>query len=130
MKYFTYREVMASTSGSSNKEKKGYEMLVKGVEWKAPNFKIVPTVAESLDPYGAQSQIPPKVLLMNDIRTHSMCTIQELGTLEMDNALAEMCVDEALKPTHKHLETKGLTHILHLPSNFLVKSSRNISPTK
>ena len=96
-------------------------MLVKGVEWKAPNFKFVPTIAESLDPHGAQSQIPPKVLLINDICTHFKCTMQELGTLEMDNALAEMCVDGSLKPKHKHLETKGLTHFLHLPRNFQVK---------
>ena len=93
-------------------------MLVKGVEWKAPNFKIVSAVVESLDPYGAQSQILPKVLLINDIRTHFKCIVQELGTLEMDNALAEMCVDGSLKPEHKHLETKGLTHIPHLPWNF------------
>ena len=95
---------MASTSGSSRKEKKGSKMLVKGVKWKAPNFKIVPVVAESLDPYGTQSQILPKVLLINDIRTHFNYIVQELGTLEMDNSLAKMCVDGALKLEHKHLE--------------------------
>ena len=117
---------MASTSGSGSRQKKGSEMLVKGVKWKAPDFKIAPSIAESLDPHGAQSQIPSKVLLIHDIRTHFKCTIQELGTLEMDNALAEMCVDGALKPEHKHLETKGLTHIPHLPHNFQVKSIRYI----
>ena len=90
-------------------------MLVKGVEWKAPNFKIVPAIAKSLDPHGAQSQIPPKVLLINEIITHFKCTIQKIGTLEMDNALVEMCVDGVLKLEHKHLKTKGLTHILDLP---------------
>ena len=65
---------MASTNGSSNKLKKGSEMLVKGVEWKAPNFKLVLADVESLDLYGAQSQIPPNVLLINDIRTHFKCT--------------------------------------------------------
>ena len=68
-------------------------MLVKGVEWKAPNFKLVLAVAKTLDPYGAQSQIPPKVLLINNIITHFKCTIQEIGTLEMDNALVETSVD-------------------------------------
>ena len=84
---------MAFRSGKNNKAKKGSEMLVKGVEWKAPNFKLVPIVAESLDPHGAQSQIPPKVLLINDIRIHFKCIVQEIGTLEMDSALREMCVD-------------------------------------
>ena len=51
-------------------------MLVKGVEWKAPKFKLVPAIAESLDPHGAQSQIPPKVLLINDIHAHFKYTIQ------------------------------------------------------
>ena len=101
-------------------------MLVKGVEWKAPNFKIVPGIAQSLDPLDAQLQIPPKVLLINDIRTHFRCTIQEIGMLEMDNSLTEMCVDGVLKPEFKHLETKGLTHIPHLPQNFQIKWVRYI----
>ena len=117
---------MSSTSGSSNKPKKGFEMLVKGVKWKVPNFKLISVITESHDPYGAQSQIPPKVLLINDIRTHFKYKFQEIGTLEMDNALAEMSVDGALKPKFKHLETKGLTHILHLPQNFQVKWIRYI----
>ena len=86
-------------------------MLVNGVQQKAPNFKLVPAIAESLDSHGAQLQIPPKVLLINDIRTHFKCTIQDIGTLEMENALAKMSVDGTLKPEFKHLETKGLTHI-------------------
>ena len=112
---------MATTSTSGSKVKKGSEMLVKGVEWKAPNFKIVPAIAQTLDPHGAQSQIPPKVLLINDIHTYFSCTVQEIGTLDMDNALAELCVDGALKPEFKHLEIKGLTHIPHLPRSFQVK---------
>ena len=101
-------------------------MLVKGFEWKAPNFKLVPTIAESLNSLGAQSKIPPKVILINNIRTHFKCTIQEIGTLEMENALAEMSVYGTLKPEFKHLETKGLTHIPNLPRNFQVKWIRYI----
>ena len=61
MKSFTHQAAMASASTSSSKEKKGSEILVKGVEWKAPSFKLVPAIAESLNPHGAQSQIPPKI---------------------------------------------------------------------
>ena len=39
-----------STSGSSSKPKKCFEMLVKGVEWKTPNLKLVLAIVESLDP--------------------------------------------------------------------------------
>ena len=43
---------MASRS-SSSKAKRGSKMLVRGVEWKAPNFKLALAIAESLDPNGA-----------------------------------------------------------------------------
>ncbi|GLJ50222.1 hypothetical protein SUGI_1069110 [Cryptomeria japonica] len=100
---------MTSTSTTSrSKAKKTSNMLVKGVEWTSPNFKLVPAIAESLDPSGAQSRIPSKVLLINDIRTHFKCTIQELRTLEMDNALSQLCVDKTLKPEHRHLEIKAI----------------------
>lgn len=112
---------MATASTSSRKTKKGSEMLVKGVKWKVPNFKLVPAIAKSLDPQGAQSQISPKVLLFNDIQTYFKCNIQEIGT-----SLAKLCVDGTLKHEHKHLETKGLTHIPHLPRNFQVKWMRYI----
>ena len=75
-------------------------------------------VAKTLDPSGVQSQIPPIVLLVNDICAHFKCVVQEISTLDMDNALGQLCVDGALKPEHKHLEGKGLTHILHLPRSF------------
>ena len=117
---------MASASTSSSKMKRGSEMLVKGVEWKAPSFKIVPAIVESLDPNGAQSQIPRKVLLINDIRTHFKCTVQEIGTLDMDNALEELCINGTLKLEFKHLEMKGLTHIPHFPRSFQVKWIRYI----
>ena len=83
-------------------------------------------IAKSLDPHKAQSQIPPKVLLINNIQTHFKCTVQEIETLEMDSALGEIFVNGVLKPEHKHLEVKGLTHILHLLRNFQVKWIRYI----
>ena len=110
--FITYRAIMAS---SSSKVKKGSKMLVRRVEWKEPNFKLVPTIAKTLDPSGAQSQILPKVLLINDIRTHFKCSIQEIGTLEMDVSLGELCVNGVIKPKHRYLEDKGFTHITHLP---------------
>ncbi|GLJ40689.1 hypothetical protein SUGI_0840240 [Cryptomeria japonica] len=52
---------MTSTSTTSrSKAKKTSNMLVKGVKWTAPNFKLVTAIAKSLDPSGAQSRIPSK----------------------------------------------------------------------
>ena len=112
---------MASGSNSSRKAKRGLEMLVKGVEWKAPKFKLVPAVVKLLNLHGAQSQFPPKILLIKNIYTHFKCVVKEIGTLEMGSALGEMCVDGSLKLEHKCLEVKGLTHIPHLLRNFQVK---------
>ncbi|GLJ11594.1 hypothetical protein SUGI_0172270 [Cryptomeria japonica] len=55
---------MTSTSTTSrSKAKKTSNMLVKGVKWTAPNFKLVPAIVESLDPSGAQSRIPSKAAI-------------------------------------------------------------------
>lgn len=101
-------------------------MLVRGVEWKVPNFKLTSMIIETLDPSGVQSQIPPKIFLINDIHTHLKCVIQEIGILEMDDALGQLCVNGVLKPEHQHLETKELTRILHMPHEFKVKWIRFI----
>ena len=86
-------------------------MLVCGMEWKALDFKLTLVIAENVNPIRAQSQIPTKVLLINNIRSHFHCVVQELGTLEMDETLNAMSVYRALKPKHKHLDDKGLIHI-------------------
>ena len=41
--------------------------------------------------------------------------MKDIKTLDMDEALEELCVNGVLKLEHQHLETKGLTHILHMP---------------
>ena len=106
---------------SSSKTKKDSEMLVRGSVWKTRDFKLVPTVIEALDSSSVESQIPLKVLLINDIQSHFKGTIQELGIFEIEAARNELCVDGVLKSKHKHLENKGLTHITHLPRSFQIK---------
>ena len=78
----------------------------------------------NLDPSGPQ--LPPKLLLIKDIHFHFKCTIQDIGTFEMDDALEKLFVNGILKPKHQHLETKGLTHIPHMPHDFQVKWIRFI----
>ena len=102
-------------ASSSSKAKKGSEMLVCGIEWKAPDFKLSPTITERIDPTKVQSRILSKVLLINEIHSNFHCTIQEIGTLEMDETLSALSVNGVLKPEHKHLEDKGLTHITCMP---------------
>ena len=101
-------------------------MLVQGMEWKALDFKLSAIIAEILDLSEAQSQIPSKVLLINDIHSHFHCAIQDTRTLEMDESLNKLCINGVLKLEHQHLEEKGLTHIPHMQGNFQVKWIRFI----
>lgn len=90
-------------------------MLVCGVEWNALDFKLTLVVVETLDLSGVQSQISPKVLLINYIYSNFKCIIYDIGTLEMDETIEKLCVNGMLKPEHQHLEAKSLTHIPHMP---------------
>ena len=89
-------------------------------------LQVTTTIVETLDLSEAQSQIHPKVFLINDIRSHFKCPIQDIGTLEMDECLKELCVDDVLKPEHQHLETNFLTHIPLMPQDFQIKWIRYI----
>lgn len=40
-------------ASSRKKLKKGSKILVHGVNYKAPNFKLIPAIAQALDPAGA-----------------------------------------------------------------------------
>ena len=73
------------------------------MEWKALDFKLSLAIAKVLDPTGAQSQIPSKVLLVNDIYIHFHYVIQDIKTLEMDETLKILHVNGALKPEHEYL---------------------------
>lgn len=109
---------------SSSKNTK--DMLVRNTACEAPKFKCHPAIAEKSDPMGTHSMIPPKVLLMHDVRTFYHCPIQDLGTFEMNEAYSTMCENGVLKEEHTHLETKGLTHLGFMPKVFEEKWVRFI----
>ena len=121
-----FETLLSKMAATNSKVKKGSDMLVRGVDWKAPDFKLSLAITETLDPVGAQLQIPPKVLFINDIFSHFHYVVQEIGSLQMDETLNSLCVKGVLKPEHQHLEAKGLTHIPHMPQNFQVKEIRFI----
>lgn len=83
-------------ASSSNKAKKGSEMLIRGAKCELLAFKISSAIAKSLDPASAQSQIPPKVLLVHYICSYYKCSIQELGTHEMHETLNKLSMNDAL----------------------------------
>ena len=93
-------------------------MLVHVVEWKAPYFKLSLAIVKTPDPTGAQSEIPSKLLLVNEIFSYFHYKIKDIGPLEMDETLEKLCVNGMLKLEHQHLEAKGLAHIPHMPQDF------------
>lgn len=83
---------------SNNKNVKGSEMLIRNTMCKALKFKLHPTIVEKTDPMGAHFMIPPKVLLIHDIRTFYHYPIQDLRTFEMNEAYDTPCEGGNVKP--------------------------------
>lgn len=101
-------------------------MLIRNIVSIAPKFKLHHYIAEKVDLMGAHYQIPPKVLLIHDIRTFYHCPIQDLRTFEMSEAFDALYEDRDLKPQHQHREIKGLTHVRHMLRDFQMKWIRFI----
>ena len=59
-------------SSSKIKKMKGKEVkniqLISNVACEPPKFRAIPKITYKADPNGALSQIPPKVLMINDVR--------------------------------------------------------------
>lgn len=63
----------------------------------------------------------PKDFFVRDICAFYHYKIGEVGDYELQETYKKLCVDETLKDEHKHLETKGITHVLHFLKVFKVE---------
>ena len=79
-----------STSGSSIKKMEVRE--VKNVQFisnqacKPPKFRVFLEITYKENPNGALSQIPPNVLMINDVRDYYTCKNREVGDYELREA--------------------------------------------
>src|SRR5271155_2899602 len=106
---------------SSSKDPKGkgdHEVQLVSNEVKQPKFRPIPEVAYKNDPTGALSVIPPKVIMVQDVRKCYTCKIGSIGDLEISQAYEKLCVDGVLKEEYKIAESKGLTRALGHPTSF------------
>ena len=55
-----FKKLLRKMEATSSMVKKGSNMLVYGVDWKAPNFKLSFSITKNLDPAIAQLQIPSR----------------------------------------------------------------------
>ena len=87
----------------------------------SPKIQLHTTIEEKEYPIGAHLMIPPKVLMIHDIRIFYYFPIQDPKKFEMNEAYDSLCDKEHLKPKHQYLEAKGLTHIRDMPKKFQMK---------
>lgn len=57
------------------KVKKGSEILVKSSDYSPSKFKLYPTIVEEKDLHGSHSSIPPKVIIIHDVKSFYQCFI-------------------------------------------------------
>ena len=85
---------------------------------KQPNFRPIPEVAYKNDPAGALSIIPPKVVMVQDVRRCYNCKVGAIGDIEIREPYDRLCENGVLKDEYKIVETKGLTHALDFSTVF------------
>ena len=104
---------------SSSQQVKGkFEVQLVSNEVKQLEFKAIPEVAYKDDPAGALSMIPPKVVMIQDMRKCYNCKVGSVGDLELREAYDRLCDNGILKDEYKIVEKKGLTHALDIPIGF------------
>jgi hypothetical protein len=81
---------MASSSRKTS-EKETFEVQLVSNEVKQPDFRPIPEVAYKNDPASALSTIPPKVVMVQDVRKCYNCKIGAIGDLEIFNAYDKLC---------------------------------------
>ena len=113
--------MMATTSRivKIKNDNKNVVRLIKNNTCVEPKYKICLKIASQPDESGAFSKIPPRVLLIEDVRSYIHYKITEIGDLEMDEAYKKLCEAEGnLKDEHKHLQVKGITNALYFLRDF------------
>ena len=111
-----------ATSSSLIKKMEGKEVknvqLISNKACEPPKFRATPKITYKVDPKGALSQIPPNVLMINDVRDCYTYKIRELGDFMIREAYGKLYENGVLKDKFKIAKTKGLTHTLGFPQNF------------
>lgn len=111
---------MASNSRNP-KEKEGHEVQLFSSEVKKPKFRPIPEVAYKNDPTSALSIIPPKVVMVQDVRKCYNFKFGTIGDLEIFQAYDKLCANKIFKDEFQIVEKKGSTHALVYPTGFKIE---------
>ena len=71
-----------------------------------------------VDMSGALSTIPPRVFLLEYMKSYIHYKIEELGVEAIKKYYNSMCTDGIPKDENKYRQTKGLTCIVEFPIEF------------
>ena len=66
-------------------------------EVKQPDFRPIPQVAYKNDPTSALYIIPPKVIMLQDVKKFYNCKIRAIGDMEIQQAYDKLCEYGVLK---------------------------------
>lgn len=111
---------MASSS-KNPKEKEDFEVHLVSNEVKHPDFRPIPKVAYKNNPTGTLSIIPPKVVMVKDVRKCYNCKVGSIGDMEIRKAYDKLCENGVLKEEFQIVERKGLTCALDSPTIFKIE---------
>lgn len=81
-------------------------------------MKAILEVAYRDDPDSALSQIPPKVVMIQDVRRCYNCKVGTIDDFELREAYDKLCENGVLKDEFSIVERKGLTRALEFPTVF------------
>ena len=115
---------MAATMASSSQQVKGkimFEVQLVRNEVKQLVFKAILEVAYKNDPASALSMIPPKVVMIQDVRKWYNCKVGSIGDMELRDAYDKLCDNGVLKEEFSIFEKKGLMHALDFPIAFKIE---------
>ena len=87
---------MASSS-KNPKEKEGFEVQLVSNEVKQLDFRPILEVAYKNDPTDALAIIPPKVMMMQDVRKFYNCKVGSIGDMEIHQTYNKLCENGVLK---------------------------------
>ena len=112
----------ATTTTSRSQGVRGkFEVQLVSNKVKQPNFRAILEVAYKDDPASALSMIPPKVVMIQDVRKCYNCKVGSIRDLELQEAYERLCENSKLKDEYQIIERKGLTHALDMPTVFKIE---------
>lgn len=119
-----FEEIASSSKKPQDKE--FFEVQLVNNEVKQPDFRLILEVAYKNDPVRALSMIPPKVVMVQDVRRCYNYKIGAIGDMEIREAYNKFYENGVFKEEFQIVERKGLIHALDFPTVFKMEWVRII----